>query len=412
MDNFSFNRKSLKSNSNSIKPFSKNGFASKNHFGQSNNKFSFSKPHSGTTTSLLKSKNQFGSLQKENPFSKPAFNRFSSNLGKGSNLSYAKNTLGNTHTAKLPTRLGNANLSGNTSFARLGQGMGNSHRPSFSESQGFSSRFTQHNDDLQAPTAWQHKPVTYSMPRQHEHLNMNKPLNNRPIFNRDSIEAVDYEEDMYDDNEYHESATERTPFASHNIRRPINIEKRSYEPHSFQNIRDMQRGNTLGNQQPQHPFVRDTSKEEAPLREDTSLGKKKPIDLTNLHALALESVYEDMQDANEDLHNSKFYNIFGDCNVKILSDHTYKISLEAAGYTKADMKIILNPDDTLVVFGDLKYPDKDKYIHIGLLPKFYKSFILGKNSAVLGASLENGILSIDIKEQDDDKRNTATIPIT
>lgn len=410
MDNFSFNRKSMKSNSNSIKPFGKNVFAKKSHFGQNNNKFSFNKTGSSTTTSKFQTQNNLSPFKKENAFSKSSMNRFNNKLGKGSNLSYGSNNFSRANTSALPKRLGNTKFSSNTLSPKLGQKLNNFQRPSFSESSGFRARFNQNNVDSKRPIFLPQEEGSSFMPNQKNRLSINRSLNTRPVFNRTVAEPVDYEEEEYNDNEYHDSHQERTPFASHNIRRPINIEKRDYEPRFFNQMRDMHREHT-----PDGPFKAGFGSypaEEFSLRERSGFDKKKPINLTNLHALALESVYEDVQDASEDLHSSKFYNIFGNCNVKILSDHTYKISLEAAGYTKADMKIILNPDDTLVVFGELKYPDKDKYIHIGLLPKFYKSFILGKNSAVLGASLEHGVLSIDIKEQDDDKRNTATIPIT
>lgn len=411
MDNFSFNRKSVKSNSNSVKPFGKNGFNTKNHFGQSNNKFAFSNSAQSKATSMFQNKNKFGTLKKENPFAKPPMSRFNNKLGNGSNLSFGNHSFNRTNNSSFPKRLGNTMLSRNSTPHRLGQSLGNSSRSSFSESQGFKGRFEQNNNDSKIAKSWHQESETPTMAHQQNRFNTRRPLNSYSTFNRRGTEPTGYEEDDNDANEYHDFNEERAPLSFHNMRRPISIEKRNYEPRSLDHIRDSHREYTPDFQQSQAYLGRNMPRE-LPLRGKVMADKQKLINLTNLHALALESVYEDVQDASEDLHSSRFYNIFGDCNVKTLSDHTYRISLEAAGYTKAEMKIILNPDDTLVVFGELKYPDKDKYIHIGLLPKFYKSFVLGKNSAVLGASLEHGILSIDIKEQDDDKRNTATIPIT
>ena len=94
----------------------------------------------------------------------------------------------------------------------------------------------------------------------------------------------------------------------------------------------------------------------------------------------------------------------------IEGEGTYKIELAVAGWVDEELDIELK-DGKITVTGEKKIDADDivedtsvKFIHRGISTrKFRRAFAVSADYKVLGASLDNGILTIDL-EQDEEKK--------
>lgn len=87
-------------------------------------------------------------------------------------------------------------------------------------------------------------------------------------------------------------------------------------------------------------------------------------------------------------------------NIEQRGDHAYRITLAVAGFGEADLDITLE-DAQLVVRGRQADEDDGRiFLHRGIAARqFQKSFVLADGVEVNGATLENGLLHIDLKRQ-------------
>nr|WP_321511023.1 Hsp20 family protein [uncultured Celeribacter sp.] len=85
-------------------------------------------------------------------------------------------------------------------------------------------------------------------------------------------------------------------------------------------------------------------------------------------------------------------------NIEQSSDNTYRITLAVAGFGEADVAITVE-DRQLVVRGRQPEDDVERvYLHRGIAGRqFQRSFVLADGVEVSGASMENGLLHIDLK---------------
>jgi HSP20 family molecular chaperone IbpA len=83
-------------------------------------------------------------------------------------------------------------------------------------------------------------------------------------------------------------------------------------------------------------------------------------------------------------------------NVEQTGDNALRITLAVAGFTMAELSVQVE-DNQLVVRGK-QVDDKDRiYLHRGIAARqFQRSFMLAEGIEVAGASLENGLLDIDV----------------
>jgi HSP20 family molecular chaperone IbpA len=83
-------------------------------------------------------------------------------------------------------------------------------------------------------------------------------------------------------------------------------------------------------------------------------------------------------------------------NIEQVAESALRITLAVAGFTMADLAITIE-DNQLVVRGR-QTDDKDRvYLHRGIAARqFQRSFILAEGIEVSGASLDNGLLHIDL----------------
>ena len=90
-------------------------------------------------------------------------------------------------------------------------------------------------------------------------------------------------------------------------------------------------------------------------------------------------------------------------NIEQIGENGLRITLAVAGFSMADLNVAVE-DNQLVVRGQLKDGGKDGgedgrvYLHRGIASRqFQRSFVLAEGIEVLGASMDNGLLSIDLE---------------
>ena len=85
-------------------------------------------------------------------------------------------------------------------------------------------------------------------------------------------------------------------------------------------------------------------------------------------------------------------------NIEQFSDNTYRITLAVAGFREADMAITVE-DRQLVIRGRQEEDGEGRvFLHRGIAARaFQRSFVLAEGVEVAGATLENGLLHVDLK---------------
>ena len=84
-------------------------------------------------------------------------------------------------------------------------------------------------------------------------------------------------------------------------------------------------------------------------------------------------------------------------NIEQVSDEALRITLAVAGFAIEDLEIQIE-DNQLVVRGRQKDDSDRIYLHRGIAARqFQRSFVLADGIEVTGASLDNGLLNIDLK---------------
>ena len=84
-------------------------------------------------------------------------------------------------------------------------------------------------------------------------------------------------------------------------------------------------------------------------------------------------------------------------NIEKLED-SYRISLAVAGFSEADVEVTVKENALVVEGKPLAERDGVAYLHHGIAGRgFERRFQLADNVQVTGASLENGLLHIDLE---------------
>jgi HSP20 family molecular chaperone IbpA len=91
-------------------------------------------------------------------------------------------------------------------------------------------------------------------------------------------------------------------------------------------------------------------------------------------------------------------------NVEQTGENSLRITLAVAGFTMKDLGVQIE-DNQLVVRGK-QTDDKDRiYLHRGIAARqFQRSFVLAEGIEVAGASLDNGLLHIDLVRPEQETR--------
>jgi molecular chaperone IbpA len=83
-------------------------------------------------------------------------------------------------------------------------------------------------------------------------------------------------------------------------------------------------------------------------------------------------------------------------NIEKLGEDAYRLTMAVAGFNKDELSIVAQ-QNTLTVSGKKKGDESKQYLHRGLATRaFQRQFNLADHVKVENASLENGLLAIDL----------------
>lgn len=90
-------------------------------------------------------------------------------------------------------------------------------------------------------------------------------------------------------------------------------------------------------------------------------------------------------------------------NIEQVSEDSFRITLAVAGFAEADLAITVE-DKSLVVRGRQSDDDAARvFLHRGIAARqFQRSFVLADGVEVAGATMENGLLHVDLKRAKQD----------
>lgn len=84
-------------------------------------------------------------------------------------------------------------------------------------------------------------------------------------------------------------------------------------------------------------------------------------------------------------------------NIEQIGDDGLRITIAVAGFTEEDLSVRIE-DNQLVVRGRQQDDKTRVYLHRGIAARqFQRGFVLAEGIEVVGASLDNGLLNIDLK---------------
>lgn len=84
-------------------------------------------------------------------------------------------------------------------------------------------------------------------------------------------------------------------------------------------------------------------------------------------------------------------------NIEQVDENQLRITLAVAGFSAADLSVQIE-DNQLVIRGKHAEEPERVYLHRGIASRqFQRSFVLADGIEVTGASLDNGLLGIDLK---------------
>src|SRR5581483_2157706 len=99
-------------------------------------------------------------------------------------------------------------------------------------------------------------------------------------------------------------------------------------------------------------------------------------------------------------------------NIERVGENEYRISMAVAGFSDRDLDIEVK-ENTLAIRGEKKSePENTTYLHRGIASRsFERRFQLADHVVVKGASLENGLLHVDLVRELPEAMKPRSIPI-
>jgi molecular chaperone IbpA len=100
-------------------------------------------------------------------------------------------------------------------------------------------------------------------------------------------------------------------------------------------------------------------------------------------------------------------------NIERVGENEYRISMAVAGFGENDLSIDVK-ENTLSIRGDKRTEQEDTtFLHRGIASRsFERRFQLADHVVVKGATLENGLLHVDLVRELPEALKPRTIPIT
>jgi molecular chaperone IbpA len=83
-------------------------------------------------------------------------------------------------------------------------------------------------------------------------------------------------------------------------------------------------------------------------------------------------------------------------NIEVTGENAYRLTMAVAGFARGDLDITVK-ENALLVTGGSKKEENSQYLHHGLARRaFERRFQLADHIKVTGASLEDGLLHVDL----------------
>ncbi len=122
--------------------------------------------------------------------------------------------------------------------------------------------------------------------------------------------------------------------------------------------------------------------------------------------------FEHLANLIEQLATNDGENGFPPYNIERLGENEYRITMAVAGFSNHDLNIEVK-EGTLSVRGEKSLEDQDRqYMHRGIAARnFERRFKLADYVEVSGATLENGLLHVDLKREIPEAMKPRTIKI-
>ncbi len=135
------------------------------------------------------------------------------------------------------------------------------------------------------------------------------------------------------------------------------------------------------------------------------------LDLSPLYKSSIG--FDHLTSMLDKLSNLESENGFSPYNIERLGENSYGVSMAVAGFGDNDLSIEVK-EGTLTIRGVKKGEDKVRqYIHQGIAARnFERRFRLAEYVEVSGATLEHGLLHIDLKRELPEAMKPRTITIT
>jgi molecular chaperone IbpA len=127
------------------------------------------------------------------------------------------------------------------------------------------------------------------------------------------------------------------------------------------------------------------------------------------HAIGFDRIIGEL---NRTFANSKGDN-YPPHNVIQLEDNKYVIEVAVAGFAESELDVELK-ENLLTIRGEQEKKDNERqYLHRGISSRnFTKTFPLGESIEVRGATVQNGILSINLEQVIPEEKQAKKIAIT
>jgi len=99
-------------------------------------------------------------------------------------------------------------------------------------------------------------------------------------------------------------------------------------------------------------------------------------------------------------------------NIELLGENEYRITMAVAGFSEEDINIEIK-EQSLTITGEKVEETSSEYLHQGIAARnFERQFKLADHVEVIGASLANGLLHVDLKRELPETMKPRSIEIT
>lgn len=99
-------------------------------------------------------------------------------------------------------------------------------------------------------------------------------------------------------------------------------------------------------------------------------------------------------------------------NIEKTGDNSYRITMAVAGFAAEDLNIVAQPNSLVVTAKSKREDGEVKYLHRGIAGRaFERKFELADYIRVGGASLENGLLHVDLVREVPEAMKPRTVTI-